>query len=91
MQGSLQVTLRNSASGQHIDDNEVRRKFQQFGDVKSVTPVGDHIAEYVISPGSFVFQNKALIIFMFAAHDMLNFMTHEYVFEKLYTLPSTQS
>ena len=40
------MTLRNSASGQAIDDNEVRRKFQQFGDVKSVNPVGDH-AEYV--------------------------------------------
>ncbi|KAF8910020.1 hypothetical protein CPB84DRAFT_1764381 [Gymnopilus junonius] len=42
-QGTLQVTLRNSPSGQPIDDNEVRRKFQQFGDVKSVTPVGDRI------------------------------------------------
>ncbi|KAF9490755.1 RNA-binding domain-containing protein [Pleurotus eryngii] len=40
-QGMLQVTLRSSPSGQPIDDNEVRRKFQQFGDVKSVTPVGD--------------------------------------------------
>ena len=30
-----------------IDDNEVRRKFQQFGDVKSVMPVGDR-TEYVI-------------------------------------------
>ncbi|EPQ60124.1 hypothetical protein GLOTRDRAFT_112872 [Gloeophyllum trabeum ATCC 11539] len=37
MQGTLLVTLRNSMSGQPIDDNEVRRKFQQFGDVKSVT------------------------------------------------------
>ena len=37
-QGTLIVSLRNSASGQPIDDNEVRRKFQQFGDVKSVTP-----------------------------------------------------
>lgn len=36
-QGTLIVSLRNSASGQPIDDNEVRRKFQQFGDVKSVT------------------------------------------------------
>ena len=41
LQGTLQVTLRNSLSGQPIDDNEVRRKFQQFGDVKSVQPVGD--------------------------------------------------
>ncbi|KZT08605.1 uncharacterized protein LAESUDRAFT_44908 [Laetiporus sulphureus 93-53] len=40
-QGTLIVTLRSSASGQPIDDNEVRRKFQQFGDVKSVRPVGD--------------------------------------------------
>ncbi|KAF9786734.1 hypothetical protein BJ322DRAFT_1099219 [Thelephora terrestris] len=37
LQGILIVSLRNSASGQPIDDNEVRRKFQQFGDVKSVT------------------------------------------------------
>ncbi|KAF9486353.1 hypothetical protein BDN70DRAFT_902508 [Pholiota conissans] len=43
LQGTLQVTLRNSPSGQAIDDNEVRRKFQQFGDVKSVKPVGDRI------------------------------------------------
>ncbi|KDR85611.1 hypothetical protein GALMADRAFT_218705 [Galerina marginata CBS 339.88] len=43
LQGTLQVTLRNSPSGQPIDDNEVRRKFQQFGDVKSVKPVGDRI------------------------------------------------
>ena len=28
-------------SGQPIDDNEVRRKFQQFGDVKAVTSSGD--------------------------------------------------
>jgi hypothetical protein len=41
LQGTLQVTLRNSPSSQSIDDNEVRRKFQQFGDVKSVHPVGD--------------------------------------------------
>ncbi|KAF8204306.1 hypothetical protein K438DRAFT_1580266 [Mycena galopus ATCC 62051] len=40
LQGCLQVTLRSSPSGQ-IDDNEVRHKFQQFGDVKSVKPVGD--------------------------------------------------
>ena len=38
LQGILIVSLRNSVSGQPIDDNEVRRKFQQFGDVKSVTP-----------------------------------------------------
>jgi len=43
LQGTLQVTLRNSASGQPIDDGEVRRKFQQFGDVKSVKPVGDRV------------------------------------------------
>ncbi len=41
LQGTLLVTLRNSVSGQPIDDNEVRRKFQQFGDVRSVRPVGD--------------------------------------------------
>ncbi|KAF5384968.1 hypothetical protein D9615_001162 [Tricholomella constricta] len=41
LQGTLQVTLRNSPSGAPLDDNEVRRKFQQFGDVKTVKPVGD--------------------------------------------------
>ncbi|EGO31131.1 hypothetical protein SERLADRAFT_444710, partial [Serpula lacrymans var. lacrymans S7.9] len=41
LQGTVIVTLRNSPSGQPIDDNEVRRKFQQFGDVKSVRPIGD--------------------------------------------------
>ncbi|GJJ13433.1 hypothetical protein Clacol_007687 [Clathrus columnatus] len=40
-QGTLLVTLRNSISGQPIDDTEVRRKFQQFGDVKTVKHVGD--------------------------------------------------
>jgi len=45
-QGNLIVTLKDSV--QPIDDNEVRRKFQQFGDVKSVTPVGDR-TEYVKS------------------------------------------
>jgi hypothetical protein len=33
------VTLRNS--NQTIDDGEVRRKFQQFGDVKSVRSAGE--------------------------------------------------
>ncbi|KAI0375490.1 hypothetical protein BV20DRAFT_960662 [Pilatotrama ljubarskyi] len=41
LQGTLLVTLRNSSTNQPIDDGEVRRKFQQFGDVKSVRPVGD--------------------------------------------------
>jgi len=40
LQGTLQVTLRGSQTG-HIDDNEVRRKFQQFGDVKAVKPMND--------------------------------------------------
>jgi hypothetical protein len=39
LQGTLLVTLRNS--NQAIDDGEVRRKFQQFGDVKSVRPAGE--------------------------------------------------
>jgi hypothetical protein len=39
LQGTLLVTLRNS--NQVIDDGEVRRKFQQFGDVKSVRPAGE--------------------------------------------------
>ncbi|KAF6754305.1 hypothetical protein DFP72DRAFT_899927 [Ephemerocybe angulata] len=42
-QGTLQVTLRNSPSGQGIDDSEIRRKFQQFGDVKSVRSVNERI------------------------------------------------
>jgi len=50
-QGTLQVTLRNSQSGQVIDDNEVRRKFQQFGDVKAVKPVGDRIELRSLYPG----------------------------------------
>lgn len=33
------MTLRNS--NQTIDDSEVRRKFQQFGDVKSVRSAGE--------------------------------------------------
>jgi hypothetical protein len=40
MQGTLQVTLRGSQTG-HIDDGELRRKFQQFGDIKSIRPIGD--------------------------------------------------
>jgi hypothetical protein len=39
LQGTLLVTLRGS--NQVIDDGEVRRKFQQFGDVKSVRPAGE--------------------------------------------------
>ncbi|KAG6331718.1 hypothetical protein ID866_7368 [Astraeus odoratus] len=38
-QGFLIVTLKDSR--QPIDCNEVRRKFQQFGDVKSVIPLDD--------------------------------------------------
>lgn len=36
MQGTVIVMLRNSS--QPIDDNEVRRLFTQFGDVKDVRP-----------------------------------------------------
>jgi hypothetical protein len=39
LQGALLVTLRNS--NQIIDDGEVRRKFQQFGDVKSIRPAAE--------------------------------------------------
>jgi hypothetical protein len=46
LQGTLLVTLRNS--NQMIDDGEVRRKFQQFGDVKSVRPAGER-HEFVMS------------------------------------------
>ncbi|KAF7794345.1 hypothetical protein EIP86_005479 [Pleurotus ostreatoroseus] len=41
LQGTLLVTLRNSVSGQPIDDNEVRRKFQQFGDVREIRMVNE--------------------------------------------------
>ena len=47
MQGTLQIILRNSLSGQPIDDNELRRRFQQFGDVKSIAPM-DNRPEYVL-------------------------------------------
>ncbi|TFY55623.1 hypothetical protein EVJ58_g8129 [Rhodofomes roseus] len=47
LQGTLIVTLKNSASGQPIDDNEVRRKFQQFGDVKSVRPAPGNDCRFV--------------------------------------------
>lgn len=40
-QGFIIVALRDSR--QPIDHNEVRRKFQQLGDVKSITPYGDRI------------------------------------------------
>ncbi|KAF9233664.1 hypothetical protein BU15DRAFT_66373 [Melanogaster broomeanus] len=40
-QGCLIVTLKDSR--QPIDDNEVRRKFQQFGDVKSVTSASNRM------------------------------------------------
>jgi hypothetical protein len=46
LQGTLLVTLRNS--NQVIDDGEVRRKFQQFGDVKSVRPAAER-HEFVMS------------------------------------------
>ncbi|RPD65059.1 hypothetical protein L227DRAFT_571508 [Lentinus tigrinus ALCF2SS1-6] len=39
LQGNLLITLRNS--NQLIDDDELRRKFQQFGEIKSIRPVGD--------------------------------------------------
>lgn len=47
LQGHLIITLRNSPTNQPIDENEVRRKFQQFGEVKSVRPCGDR-PEYVL-------------------------------------------
>ncbi|KAH6916618.1 hypothetical protein BKA70DRAFT_1250059 [Coprinopsis sp. MPI-PUGE-AT-0042] len=43
MQGTVQVTLRASPSGAPIDDNELRRRFQSFGDIKSILPVNDRI------------------------------------------------
>jgi len=41
------VTLRNSLSGQPINDVEVRRKFSQFGDVKEVK-IGDNPHKCVV-------------------------------------------
>jgi transcription initiation factor TFIID subunit 15 len=38
MQGTMQITLRESRSGAPLDDNEVRRKFTSFGDIKSISP-----------------------------------------------------
>lgn len=38
-QGTLLITLVGSQSRQAIDDNELRRKMQQFGDVKAIKPV----------------------------------------------------
>ncbi|KAH7105153.1 hypothetical protein BKA62DRAFT_438382 [Auriculariales sp. MPI-PUGE-AT-0066] len=46
-QGTLHLVLRNSGSGMPLDDNEVRRKFQQFGDVKSVRPGNGPLERYV--------------------------------------------
>ncbi|KZW00500.1 hypothetical protein EXIGLDRAFT_830659 [Exidia glandulosa HHB12029] len=46
-QGTLLVALHNSASGQPLDDNELRRKFQQFGDVKGIKPAGGINERYV--------------------------------------------
>ena len=54
LQGTLLVTLRGS--NQVIDDGEVRRKFQQFGDVKSVRPAGER-HEFVMS---FLPRNKRI-------------------------------
>ncbi|KAG9310609.1 hypothetical protein JVU11DRAFT_9175 [Chiua virens] len=45
-EGCLIVTLKDSH--QHIDDDEVCRKFQQFGDVKSVMLVGDRTDFHII-------------------------------------------
>jgi len=42
-QGTLQVTIRGSSSGQPVDDNELRRKFQPFGDIRSIKPVNERI------------------------------------------------
>lgn len=40
MKGTLLVSLRESGMG--IDDNELRRLFNQFGDVKIIRPNGRH-------------------------------------------------
>jgi hypothetical protein len=39
MQGTLIVTLQNSAHNQGIDEYELRRQFQHAGDIKSIRPV----------------------------------------------------
>lgn len=48
LQGVLIVTLRNSVSGMPLDDNEVRRRFQMFGDVKSVELPPDGRLKYAL-------------------------------------------
>ncbi|EJD54479.1 hypothetical protein AURDEDRAFT_141332 [Auricularia subglabra TFB-10046 SS5] len=46
-QGTLLVSLRNSPSGQPIDEHELRRKLQQFGDVKGIKSAGSPTDRYV--------------------------------------------
>lgn len=58
------MTLRASPSGQPIDDNEVRRKFQAFGDIKSVRLVNDRV-ECVI-----VYRSPSLTLRVLLALDM---------------------
>ncbi|KAI0094536.1 hypothetical protein BDY19DRAFT_913285 [Irpex rosettiformis] len=41
LQGTLLVTLRDSPSGQQIDDSEVRRKFIPFGEIREVRQTGE--------------------------------------------------
>ena len=69
------VTLRNSPTNQPIDDNEVRRKFQQFGDVKAVRPAGER-EECVAT--SFDHWNRVNLM-LHLVNVMLSFMIRGYV------------
>ncbi|TFL03345.1 hypothetical protein BDV98DRAFT_381940 [Pterulicium gracile] len=40
MQGTIQITLRDSRSGMPIDEGELRRKFTPFGDIKAINSAG---------------------------------------------------
>ena len=55
-------------SGQPIDDNEVRRKFQQLGDVKEVRPAGER-EEYGFP------QPCDICLILYTVSVMLNFTT----------------
>ena len=75
--------MRNSVSGQLIDDNEVRRKFQQFGDVKSVTPGerGDErLVEFYDTRVNYCFTSQSGIItlmFLQAAEEAYDRLRHQ--------------
>ena len=72
MQGTLLVTLKDSVTGQGLDEGELRRRFQQFGDVKSIRPSGERI-EYVRHGSHIVVYSFHLV------NGILSSLTSEYV------------